>query len=400
MGKLTAAQKKKAPQSVQTILQRFDHDPKLYMQLKKTLIEAASKVRRESLNHDTLCDPFITPKTLPHELLKLYGISERELKQSLVKVGFDINDMYKNIYYQTLAVSYLIGLDKEDEALRKSSLLMIDTMLWNGRKMKVIPFCDPDIMRYAMNYEVKNNHTIKKAGGGIFEYLDKHSIPQVDAKYSKTIPDNLDSKTEGLRKLIETNWSRLVQALRSIKDAYYRTHKLGKKEIISGQYQNQYEAGEMVEARETFSGTLDRIVDKIQKNAILKRNVILRPEVKKVYKDKWNIGESTVKKINDWIMDEDNAEELKYFYELTFTGLKPKTEADICQYSVTALADRVTGSRKNKELIKAKEVLKHSLQDILGDKYKNLGAQNEYRLIQIMSFSFMANAKIQLCKSM
>ncbi len=401
MAKLTSQQTQKLPQTLRVIIQRFEHEPQLFMRLKQLLVMSAQKIQQQSLNHDTFCNTFQIPKALPNELLKLYGVNEREFKQSMQKVGFvDIHRMYNDLYYQTLCVAYLIGLAQDDEAVRKMSLLLIDVRIWNGRKLRSFPsFCDPDTARYVMNYALKGNHTLKKAGS-VFDYLDRYSIPAVDGKYAPTIANNLDSHTEGLRKLIETNYSRFNQLFRSVRDAYYRSQKEGRKEVIGGQYQNQYGEGEMVEARESFSGNIERLSDKIQKNAMIKRNVLLSPESKEIFKEKFNVSEASLKKINDWFMDDDNADELKYFYELAFTHLNPNNESDICKYEISILANKITSAKKDKHLLKAKEILDHVLASILGTKFNSLGKQSLYRLRAMVSYAMAINGKLLLCKKL
>ncbi len=86
--KLTHDQKQKLPVDLRTIIQRFDHDPQLYMKLKQLIVQSAQKIQQQALGHDTFCNTFQIPKALPQELLKLYGISEREFKQAMQKVGF------------------------------------------------------------------------------------------------------------------------------------------------------------------------------------------------------------------------------------------------------------------------------------------------------------------------
>jgi hypothetical protein len=401
MARLTAQQKKKLPPEIRIILERFNHDPQLLMQLKRLLVQAAQKIQQQSINHETFCDTFQVPKTLPNELLKLYGTSEREMKQAMQKIGFvDINRMYNSAYYQTLCLAYLVGLEFDDENIRKMALLLIDIHIWNGRKLKSFPsFCDPDIARYVLNYVLKGNHTLKKVGS-VFDYLDRYSIPAVDAKYSKTIPNNLDSYTEGLRKLIETNYSRFTQLFKSIRDAYYKTHKEGKKEIISGTYKSQYGNGEMVETHEGFSGNIERLVDKIQKNSMLKKNTLTSPAAKQIFKVKYNISDASIKKLNDWFTEDDNQDELKYFYELVFTSFKPKNEGDICKFDIPVLAMKITSSKKDPELLKAKEILDHVLISILGTKYNTLGVQSLYSLKGMVAYAFMIHAKTLLCKKL
>ncbi len=398
MAKLTDQQKKKLPPKLQTVLERFETNPQLLLKLRQALSQSIQKVVQQTINHETFCDLFQIPNKLPRELLNLYGLTERELQAELYKVGFEINRMYLDPYYQSMVTAYLVGLNFDDKNIRRIALLLIDIRLWNGRRIKYIPaFCDPDVARYALNYEIKGNHKVKKATS-VFDFLDRHSVPAVDEKYAPTIANNLDHKTEGLRKLIETNYVRLDQSFRSMKDAYYRVSQSGKKEIISGSFKNQFGDGDMVEARESFSGNIERLVDKMQKNAIMKKNLLMKPDAKNIIKDKFRISDASIQKVNNWLDDEDNHEEIKYFFELLFANLKPRSEADICKYDIPVLANMVSSSKKDKNLLKAKEILTHALMAVLGDKFKTLGVQNASRLRSMISYSFMIYAKVLLCK--
>jgi len=401
--KLNNNQKKKLPPELRVVLERFHHEPQLLMRLKQFLSLAAQTIVQHSLNHDTFCDTFQPPNKLPNELLKLYGLTSKELKNTLRKVGFDErNQMYDSTYYQAFVIAYLIGLDFDDENIRKMALLMISIRIWNGRKKKSFPaHCDPDIARYVLNYVLQGNHTLKKAGSS-FEYIDQHSIPQIDSKYSAPgfIPDNLDSPTKGLIKLITTIWSRHEQLFRSMRNAYYNTHKSGKKEIISDKYSQQYGKGDMVETKESFTGNIERLIDKIEKNSMLKKNILITQKAKDILKTKFNISDNGIKKMNDWIEDEDNQDELKYFFELVLTEMKPKNELDICQYDIHTLATRVSSAKKNPNLIKAKEVIYHMLDEILGDAYKKYGSQSIGRFRLMSAYGLMIYMKALLCKSL
>lgn len=399
MAKLTKAQKSKLPPELQIILERFHHEPQLLMKLKQLLSLDAQKIMQHSINHSTFCDRFQVPDRLPNLILELYGLNAKELKVVMRKIGFDERHrQYDSTYYQVFCVSYLVGLDFDDENIRKLSLLMIAVRIWNGRKFKGFPkYCDPDIARYVLNYVLKGNHTLKKAGSA-FEYIDGYNIPHVDKKYSPTIANNLDHDTEGLRKLIETEYSRFVQLFRSIKNAYYNTHREGKKEITSDKYGQQYGDGDMVESKESFSSNIERLIDKIEKNSMLKKNVLIKPDAIKMLKDKFNISEDGIRKINTWIEDDENDGELRYFYELVFTAMKLKGESDLCQYDAAALAYRVTSAKKDPNLLKAKEVLDHVLQEVLQNRYKTLGKASIYSLKHMVAFAFMIYAKSMLCK--
>jgi len=401
MAKLTDIQKQQLPPEIRIILERFHHNPQLLMKLKQYLSLAAQTIIQHTLQHDTFCDGFQPPNKLPNELLKLYGLTSKELKNALRKVGFSqVNQMYDSIYYQTMVIAYLIGLEFDDENIRKMALLMISIRIWNGRKKKSFPsYCDPDIARYVLNYVLKGNHTLKKAGSA-FEYLDQYLIPHIDDKYSKPdeIPGHLGDPKKGLIRLITTIWSRLEQLFRSMRNAYYNTHKEGKKEIIADKFSQQYGNGDLVETKESFSGNIERLVDKIEKNAMIRKNVLMTPNAKNIFKTRFNISDAGVKKLNDWIEDPDNQEELKYFYELVFTTLKPRNEHDICQYDVPILAKKVTSAKKEQGLLKAKEILDHILSEVLGEKFNTLGTQNKYHFRLFVAYALMIYARILLCK--
>jgi len=399
MAGLTDKQKSVLPPELRIILERFHHEPQLFMQLKQLLSLAAQKVAQQAINHNTFCDIFTIPNKLPQQLLKLYGMTEKEFQAAMAKIGFDFNRMYKDIYYQTLTVAYLVGLDFDDKNIRRLSLLLIAIRIWNGRKYKSFPsFCDPDIAKYVLNYELKGNHTFKMTGHTPFEFLDAYSVPAVDDRYHDVIANNLNVPNRGLRLLIETMHSRINQVMRSMRDAYYRVHKEGKKELTAEKYGQQYGTGDTVEQKESFSGNIERLVDKIEKNGMLKKNVILKPEAQAILKRKFNISETGIRMLNDWIEHEENTEEFRYFIELLFNAIKPRDESDICKYDVHILATRVTSSKKDPNLIKAKEILYHMLSSVLGEKYKTLGRQRIEQLKLAAAYALVVYIKSLLCK--
>jgi hypothetical protein len=401
MTKLNKIQRAKLPPELRVVLERFHHEPQLLMKLKQLLSIDAQKIMQDSINHSSFCDRFQTPQRLPNQLLELYGTTAKELKVAMRKIGFDErNDMYDSSYYQSFCVAYLIGLEFGDENIRKLALLMIAIRVWNGRKFKAFPkYCDPDIARYVLNYVLRGNHTLKKAGSA-FEYIDGFNIPHIDKAYKDSIADNLNDDRKGLRKLIETEYSRFSQLFRSMRIAYYNTHAEGKKEITSDKYGQQYGDGDMVESKESFTSNIERIIDKIEKNSMLKKNVIIKPESVKLLKERFNISEDGIRKINNWIEDDENSDELRYFYELVFTAMKVRTETDICQFDVVTLAYKVTAAKKDKNLLKAKEVLDHVLKEVLSSRYNTLGKANIYRLKNMIAFAFMIYAKSMFCKKL
>ncbi len=401
MAKLTSQQKRKLPVELQIIIERFEHEPQLLNKIKNYLGLAAQKIQQYSLSHSTFCDGFPAPYKLVQELLKLYGVTEKELKVAMRKIGFDERHyQYNDIYYQAFSVSYLIGLNFDDQNIRRLSQLMISVRLWNGRRIKAFPrYCDDDTARYVMNYMLPGHHTYKKAGSA-FSYLDQKHVPAMDEKYAPIIADNLDHDVKGLRVLMESAYGRISQLIRSMKNHYYKAIEQGKKEVTSSNYGQQYGDGDMVESRESFSGNVERLVDKIEKNSMLKKNVLVSDMVLDELKKYNRVTYGGIKKIQDWVEDEENDEELRYFYELVFGTLKPKSENDICQYDAKIIATRITSSKKDKSLLEAKKVLDHALVDILGEDILKKGQGTIYKAKSIISLALIMYAKVMLCKKL
>jgi hypothetical protein len=403
MARLTEQQKSTLPPQIRIILERFHHEPRLLAQFRNLLSLSAQKIAQQAINHNTFCDSFQIPNKLPFELLKLYGITEKEFKAVMHKLGFEKNQMFTDLYYQTLTVAYLVGLDFDDKNIRRLALLLIAVRIWNGRKRKYFPtFCDPDIARYVLNYELKGNHTYKRAGNTPFEFLDSYNVPQVDDYASKIIPFNLNNgyPARGLRLLIESEYARINQLFKSIKDAYYRAHQAGKKESVMAKFGQQYGDGEMVEQKETFSGNIERLVDKIEKNAMLKKKILSKSEAKDYLKKKFNISDAGIQKFDEWLDNDENHDDLRYFIELLLNNLKPKSEMDICQYDVSILANKITSAKKDPNLLKAKTIIDQVLQDILGEKYGSLGVQRIYQLKLVAAYALVSYIKILLCKKL
>jgi len=404
MAKLTDKQRDKLIPELKLILERFHHDPQLLAKLKRQLSMAGQKVAQHSINHESFCDRFLIPNQLPSELIKLYGVSEKEMKHFMQKIGFvSFNRMYAQAYYQAFAISYLIGLEFDDINIRKLSIFMTVIKVWNGRKMRIFKrYCDPEIAKYVVNYELQGNHTYLKGGRNNFEFIDRYNVPAFEKTYGapNKIADNLDSFTEGLRKIVEMEHSKIIQLFRSMGKAYYKVYREGKKEVTNDKYGQTYEDGDMVEQKETFSGVVERLVDKIEKNSMLKRNVVMRPEAQEVMKAKSNISSKGIQQLNDWIENEDNSEEVRYFFELLFSTLKPKNESDLCQVDVHVLVTKVTSSKKDPNMVKAKEILDHMLISVLGDKFKSLGSQRIAQLKMIAGYAMIIHMKLMLCKTL
>jgi hypothetical protein len=382
------------------ILDKFKDDKLAYTQLKHYLQLGTHKLMQDSMKHDSFCDYFLYPKKLPTLLLKLYGVNERELKEEMKQFHLKDYSVYDDIYYLTLMLAYLIGLDQDDSELRQYSLTLISVRIWNYYKMRFFPkTCNPEIARYVITYELQGNHTFKKHGTP-FGYILKLSVPALEAKYPQEIAKNPMEQYSGLKRIITTLRSRYNQLLKGIAEAYYNAHKEGKKESVGSIHQESFDKNsDMVERQEHFSGIIERVTDKVQKNAVLKSKVLSKNPAKDFLFKKFYISNSVIDSIDTWLDDEENDEDLKYFIELVIAGAKPKKEEELCSLNIEVLANKISSSRKDENFQKAKELVAGITKTIF-DKRGELSTQLDYRYRKIVMVSLLTYIKLLLCKSL
>jgi len=382
------------------VLDKFKNDKLAMTTLKHYLQMGTHKLMQDSMKHDSFCDYFLYPKKLPTLMLKLFGLNERELKEEMKQFHLKDYSVYDDIYYLTLMLGYLIGLDQDDPELRQYSLTLISVRIWNYYKMRFFPkVCNPDIARYVINYELQGNHTFKKHGTP-FGYILKLSVPALEAKYPAEIAANPMDVYGGLKRIISTLRSRYNQLLKGIAEAYYRSYKEGKKEAVGSLQKDSFDSGsDMVERNEHFSGIVERVADKVSKNAVLKRKVLQKPIPKEFLYKKFFISDAVISKIDNWLDNDENEEDLKYFIELIISGIKPKSEEEICALNIEVLANKINSARKEESFQKAKELVAGITKAIF-EQNGELSTQLDYRYKKIVMVSLITYIKILLCKGL
>jgi len=379
------------------ILDKFKLDKNANATLKHALKLSTHKIMQDSMTHNSFCDYFAVSKKLPGLLVKIYGITERELEHEMHQFNLKDYSVYTKSYYTTLLLSYLIGLDNNDKELREYSLALISILIWNYYKLKYFPtVCDPEIARYVVNYELQANHTFKKYGSP-FGYIMKHSIPGLEAKYPREIAADPTAEFAGIRRILTTIRSRYNQLMKGIGVAYYDAYSKGKKESVAGSHQSSYaDSKEQTETREHFSGVIERVTDKIMKNGSLRTKVLSKDPIKKFLYGKFFLSNSVISKIDDYL-DADK-EDLKYYIELLLSGLKLKSEEELCGLNLEVLANRITSSKKDEYFKKLKELNEGITTQIFGtDVNKNI--QNKYRYNKITIVSILSYIKFMSCRS-
>lgn len=386
------------------ILDKFKNDKHAYALLKDGYLKLAShKVMQDSMQHTSFCDYFPVSKKLPDLLLKLYGVNERELKHEMEQFSLVGSIVYTKNYYITLLMAYLIGLDNNDEELRQYSLLLISILIWNYYKLRYFPnVCDPKISQYVMNYELQGNHTFKSAGTPL-NYIMKVTIPALENGYPERIAKDPTEHYEGLKRVITVIRPRFNQLFKNLAKNYYKAIESGKSESVHELRSKSYEnSGEMVEKKEHFNNIIERLSDKIIKNGILKSKVIEKSPIKDMLYKKFFLSNQVFQKIDKYLDDDQNREDLKYYIELLLNGLKLKSEDELCTINMEVLANRITSSRKNEYYDKLKKFNTSIAVSVLhapNEDKGHISTQNEYRYSKIMITAILSYIKFLNCRS-
>jgi len=386
------------------ILDKFKTDKHAYQLLKEGYLKLAShKIMQDSMQHTSFCDYFPISKKLPNLLLKLYGISERELKHEMEQFSLKGSIVYTKDYYITLCLAYLIGLDNNDEELRQYALLLISVLIWNYYKLRFFPnICDPKISQYVMNYELQGNHSFKNAGSPL-NYIMKVTLPALENNYPKEIANDPVHHYAGLKRIITTIRSRYNQLFKNLATNYYKAVESGKSESVHELHSTSYEnSGEMIEKKEHFNNIIERLSDKILKNGLLKTKVIQRSPIKDMLYKKFFLSNQVIQKIDQYLDDDQNKEDLKYYIELLLNGLKLRNEEELCSMNMEVLANRITSSRKDEYFDKLKKFNTSIAINVLhapNEDTKHISTQNEYRYSKIMITAILSYIKYLNCKS-
>ena len=389
------------PPKLKAIVKRALEDEEYYIKIKKIIETAISRLIKYARDHQSFCDYF-NLSVEPHKLLlKVFGISESELKQEMAKINFDLRHrQLSDVYYETLLLVYLIGLLKNDKILRISALILIIARMWNGMVKKFFPKgCDPDIARYVQHYLIKNNSDYKKLGSP-FAYIFNYMADRIDKTYSIYVMQNAADPKNGLRKIltsIQPSLQSLFQG--TLSKHYYYAYEHGLKETSVSTHGSAYDSGgDMIETRETFKNLVEQMIDKLDKNIILANNVLLSTDVKSALKAKFALSDNAIMKLNQWFDDESNHEDIKMLTEYLIQGLHPNSEEEFCRYSIDTLANQIGNAKKNTYFLKIKEYRKLIAKAIFGPNIENMNYQTYARILNIVNYAIIAYIKKLLCK--
>jgi len=390
---------KNLPPKLKAIFERAKQDPEFLNEIISVLKTAVSKMIAHAQEHQSFCDMFIYPTDIAKKLMRIYGISESELKEEISKIGFyQGHRNYSEPFFITLTIAYGIGVYTDNDTLRILALMLIAARYWNSMVKSFFPRgCSHEYAKYAIQYLTKNNSPFKKYQTPL-AFFTKYFVINLDNFLPIYLRQDIAHPKTGLIKILTTIQPRIHGYFSdTFQKHYYYAYEKGLKVTSEDAYQSAYDnKNEMVEAKETIQNVIQQILDKFKKNQMLTKDILLKPDVKNYFKRKFNISDKILIKINNYINE--NQEDMEMIAEFIFQGIKPKSEEDLCHLDIEAFMKSVGNAKKNEYFLKFKEYRNQITEHLFGDIKAKLGTQSWYKLQKIVGDALFAYIKVLICK--
>ena len=201
------------------------------LRVKLLMIQSDASIQAMSASDSSFCFTFKIKSKIVPDTLKILGISQKEINDAFAEMwgpGAMKNHMHSDIYYQLFLFCLYIGIESKQQKIIKNALFIILMKLWNGRKSKFIPHCDPKIMQYVAQYMTSKKHLINRYTMP-YEVIINYFIPTLLKKY---IPYINKDKAFGLQRLFEQAHTRFRQMF--VSSNFRISLKTGKKRSIGG----------------------------------------------------------------------------------------------------------------------------------------------------------------------
>ncbi len=376
----------------------FKTNPNEYEKIKGVLKQLISKFSQDALSHSNFCSLFATPGNLAGVILKIIGLSEKQLAEAFYSTAnfFKGHAMHADSYYQTLLLMYYIGLKRDDQLMRLYTLTLIYVKIYNGRRIAYFPNgCIPEVASYILNNDFRSSHSFKKYRTP-FHLVVEYLAPSLDNTYAMRIRNEPFHDTDGLVKIMAQAWARMDQIFMGVQKHYYAAHAAGLKDI---QMTSSVDDNNMQEMVEQNNSSVDKLADKINRTLLLKkykldsenarlitRSMILPPH----YLDE------VEKFLNDFTQDDD--EGLKHLYESVLTAFNIYDETGICNMHISSYTTKISGNQTDPKIGQFKKLVDETCRAIFKDVFTTQVYNQQQKIRKLVITMILFRMKVAVCK--
>jgi hypothetical protein len=396
----TTMDQNSSPPNIFTYTQDFfENNPNEYEKIKNVFKSLISKFSQDALSHINFCNLFATPTRLPEVVLKIIGLSEKQVAHSFYKDAhfFQKNAMHADPYYQVLLLLYYIALNKDDQLMRLYILTLMYVKIFNGRRISYFPNgCIPEVASYILNNNFRSSHSFKKYRTP-FHLVVEYLAPSLDQSYALRVRQNPFHEKEGLVKILAQSWARMDQIFMGVQQHYYAAYSAGLKDV---QLNNTSSENDMHEQNEHNDSTIDKLADKINRTLLLKK-YRLDPENEQAISRSIILPNSYIQEVekflNDFTQDED--EGLKSIYEAALKAFNIRDETGVCNIHIFMYTSKVTGTSTGDDMMQFKKLIDKVCGNIFGKIFITQVYNQQQKIRKLVTTMILFRMKVALCKN-
>jgi hypothetical protein len=375
----------KMPQEIEFAAEKLINDDQLMGSVMKFLQEIMQKLHKESMGASSFCVSLNTPSKITPFLLKIYGLTDKQMLSAFEKIGFKVNRMYTDLYYQTLSLLYYIGVKTQDDVLRYYCITLIYIKLFQGRKYKILPNgCQEEIAQHLVNNVLRKTHTFVK-NPNPFIAIIRDLTPTLDTKYKKYVEIDPGHPTHGLISILKNGESRMGQIFtKSIRPHYYRIWNNG--DVLINISMDNKLGG--VEVHQVDVSAIESMLTSIHRDLGI-REFKLDDHNKKYLKSApYSVSNVFLDKVSEFINNETYEADIYNCHELFLRILGSDSKSKLASINIEAAVSTISSSKVEKgvdtKINKIKEHLDGMLKILFAKAMSSVSASQLIKMRKVL----------------
>lgn len=388
-------------------------DRKLQIELEKIM----RKVYSAAINdNDGYCMTFKTPESDVLSVMKNSGI---DLDVKTVQSAFkDIwrfpenSHMWNNPYYHLLSLFILYGQRYRNESIQRSALTLMLCKIWNGRRIRFMTYCNPEVMRYVVA-NLSGKYLAKKYDTPM-SMIIQYFVPTLLDKYGKAI----ERDSSETKRLFSQCWCRIEQVfmqdwgpdLKSGKNKargglapkYYEAYKKGLK--ISKPTTTTDPGDEDLDSTDFYSSNeFDEMINSIVNYITINVNPSYDKKFLEFVSKNSTVNSQAIELILNGMHNIRYTDYIRDILEYMFKQLQVD-RAQICaaSFMTETLKRRIISSKHSPNINQLKKLVDQLLEKIYDDvirfiKYSNYSGPRRGHIRKVVFYGFAYNIQKVLC---
>lgn len=389
------------------VREKTSKDPHLVPEISAVLNQlAASAMAKDVSSNLGYCYRFVLPTSQVTKIIPRLGIEEQELKAAFQKDFGHPGEarMLNDPYYLVLLFLCFLAAKENRLQLFNDAFFLVLIKLWNGRRTRYLPFCNPEYMRYAVTMVSRRYQISKPEHSTPSLLLRNYFLNTLRNKYL----DSVRGDPRNLKRLFTQAYLRIkqifIQRLKYDKDKQMKVAQGGLLKL----YMDAREKGGRISSVSQTGAEADfqQHVTGSRLNDLVKRSVRQlmyggtnghHPELIRFLNQKTRVSEKVIQKVLEEFHSPRYQRVLEDLYALLYNRLKVP---EICGDEVMEVLKKKVISSKNNEwarsFVRSLEELILSM-GVLRDVYGRYSQVQKMQIRNVFVFLLIHHARKALC---